>query len=319
MTATKVKRNSGQGPAKTQLEKARTLSQAVPYMRAYAGKTFVVKYGGHVMGDIELAKNFAQDIVLLKQVGVNPIVVHGGGPQIGAMLEKLKIKSSFIDGLRVTDTATVEVVEMVLSGNINKQVVGLINEAGGTAIGLSGKDGNLIRAKKLKRSKRDPDSNIEKIVDLGFVGEPSFINAKVLEELTSSNFIPVIAPLGSGPKGETFNINADTAAGAIAAAVGASRLLMLTDVKGVLDKTGVLIPEMSSTQGRTNIRNGTIKGGMIPKIETCLQAVTGGVEAAVILDGRVPHALILEIFTEHGVGTLIRKKSNRYRKRKAKT
>jgi len=318
MTVSKVKNNREQGPGKTQLEKARTLSQALPYMRAYAGKTFVVKYGGHVMGDVELSKNFAQDIVLLKQVGINPIVVHGGGPQIGAMLERLKIKSSFIDGLRVTDAATVEVVEMVLSGNINKRVVGLINEAGGTAIGLSGKDGTLIQAKKIKRSKRDPDSNIEKVVDLGFVGEPSFINAKVLEELTSSNIIPVIAPLGIGRKGETFNINADTAAGAIAAAVDASRLLMLTDVKGVMDKKGVLIPEMSSAQGRANIRNGTIKGGMIPKTETCLHAVTGGVEAAVILDGRVPHALILEIFTEHGVGTLIRKSSKRYRKRKVK-
>jgi len=319
MTVSKLKKYNGQGPAKTQLEKARTLSQALPYMRAYAGKTFVVKYGGHAMGNVELAKDFAKDIVLLKQVGINPIVVHGGGPQIGAMLERLKIKSSFIDGLRVTDAATVEVVEMVLSGSINKQVVGLINEAGGTAIGLSGKDGNLLQAKKLKRNKRDPDSNIEKVVDLGFVGEPSVINAKVLEELTSSNVIPVIAPLGIGPKGETLNINADTAAGAIAAAVGASRLLMLTDVKGVLNKKGVLISEMSSAQGRANIRNGTITGGMIPKTETCLHAVTGGVEAGVILDGRVPHALILEIFTEHGIGTLIRKTSKRYRKRKVKT
>lgn len=315
MATSKAKKSGGQHAQDKRLEKARTLSEALPYMRAYAGKTFVVKYGGHAMGDPELAKLFARDIVLLKQVGINPIVVHGGGPQIGTMLERLKIKSSFIDGLRVTDAATVEVVEMVLAGSINKQVVGAINEAGGTAIGLSGKDGNLIQARKLKRKKRDPDSNIEKVVDLGFVGDPVAINSDVLEELASSDIIPVIAPLGTGPKGITYNINADTAAGAIAAAVGASRLLMLTDVKGVLDKKGDLIAEMTATQGRTNIRNGTIKGGMIPKTETCLNAVKGGVEAAVILDGRVPHALILEIFTEHGVGTLIRQAAKRRNKR----
>ena len=307
---------SGQGAQNQQLEKARTLSEALPYMRTYAGKTFVIKYGGHAMGDPELANLFARDIVLLKQVGINPIVVHGGGPQIGAMLERLKIKSSFVDGLRVTDSETVEVVEMVLAGSINIQVTSAINEAGGTAIGLSGKDGSLIQARKLKRKKRDPDSNIEKVLDLGFVGDPVSINANVLEELASSDIIPVIAPLGTGPKGETFNINADTAAGAIAAAVGASRLLMLTDVKGVLDKKGKLIPEMTAAQGRINIRNGTIKGGMIPKTETCIKSVRDGVEAAVILDGRVPHALILEIFTEHGAGTLIRKASQRSRKRR---
>ena len=289
------------------LAKAKTLSEALPYMRAYAGKTFVVKYGGHAMGDPELARLFARDIVLFKQVGINPIVVHGGGPQIGNMLERLRIKSSFIDGLRVTDAATVEVVEMVLSGSINKQVVAAINEAGGTAIGLSGKDGRLIEARKLKRRQRDPDSNIEKVVDLGFVGDPSKINAKVLDELTRSNIIPVIAPLGIGPRGETFNINADTAAGAVAAAVNAERLLMLTDVAGVLDKKGALIAEMTAPQVGARIRDKTISGGMIPKVETCLNAVKDGVEAAVILDGRVPHALILEIFTEHGVGTLIRR------------
>jgi len=314
MAISKAKKSSGQHAQDKRLEKARTLSEALPYMRAYTGKTFVVKYGGHAMGDPELAKLFARDIVLLKQVGINPIVVHGGGPQIGSMLERLKIKSSFIDGLRVTDSATVEVVEMVLAGSINKQVVGAINEAGGTAIGLSGKDGNLIQARKLKWKKRDPDSNIEKVIDLGFVGDPVAINSGVLEELASSDIIPVIAPLGNGPKGITYNINADTAAGAIAAAVGASRLLMLTDVKGVLDKKGDLIAEMTAMQGRTNIRNGTIKGGMIPKTETCLDAVKGGVEAAVILDGRVPHALILEIFTEHGVGTLIRQAAKRRKK-----
>ena len=307
MNLTKSKKKVALGPLHNQLEKAETLSEALPYMRAYSGKTFVVKYGGHAMGDPELSVKFARDIVLLKQVGINPIVVHGGGPQIGAMLKKLKIKSSFVDGLRVTDAAAVEVVEMVLSGSINKQVVRLVNQAGGTAIGLSGKDGSLIKAKKLQRRKRDPDSNIEKVLDLGFVGEPSIINAKVLEELASSDIIPVIAPLGIGSKGETLNINADTAAGAIAAAVGASRLLMLTDVKGVINKRGVLIQEMSAKEVQLNIRNGTITGGMIPKTETCLSAVKKGVDAAVILDGRVPHALILEIFTAHGVGTLIRK------------
>ena len=316
MTEARSSKISGLDAQNQQLEKARTLSEALPFMRAYAGKTFVIKYGGHAMGDPELAKLFARDIVLLKQVGINPIVVHGGGPQIGAMLERLKIKSSFVDGLRVTDSATVEVVEIVLSGSINIQVTGAINEAGGTAIGLSGKDGSLIQARKLKRKKRDPDSNIEKVLDLGFVGEPVSINAKVLEDLASSDIIPVIAPLGTGPKGETFNINADTAAGAIAAAVGASRLLMLTDVKGVLNKKGKLISEMTAAQGQANIRNGTIKGGMIPKTETCIKSVSDGVEAAVILDGRVPHALILEIFTEHGAGTLIRKAPKRYKKRR---
>jgi acetylglutamate kinase len=289
------------------LEKARTLSEALPFMRAHAGRTFVVKFGGHAMGDPELAALFARDIVLLKQVGINPIVVHGGGPQIGNMLERLRIKSSFIEGLRVTDAETVEVVEMVLSGSINKQIVTAINEAGGTAVGLSGKDGNLIQARKLRRTRRDPDSNIEKVLDLGFVGEPSKINATVIHELGKANVIPVIAPLGIGPKGMTYNINADTAAGAVAAALNAERLLMLTDVAGVLDKQGQLIPEMTATKVRTAIRNGTISGGMIPKVETCLDAVNGGVEAAVILDGRVPHALILEVFTEHGVGTLIRR------------
>ena len=289
------------------LAKARTLSEALPYMRAYAGKTFVIKYGGHAMGDPELARLFARDIVLFKQVGINPIVVHGGGPQIGDMLKRLKIKSEFVDGLRVTDAATVEIVEMVLAGSINKQVVAAINEAGGNAIGLCGKDGNLIEARKLTRRTRDPESNIEKVVDLGFVGDPVRVNAELLNELSRGPVIPVIAPLGIGPKGTTLNINADTAAGAIAAAADAERLLMLTDVAGVLDKKGTLIAEMTGPQVRARIKDGTIHGGMIPKVETCLDAVRAGVEAAVILDGRVPHALILEIFTEHGVGTLIRR------------
>ncbi|MDA1323616.1 MAG: acetylglutamate kinase [Proteobacteria bacterium] len=297
------------------LEKARTLSEALPYMRTYAGKTFVIKFGGHAMGDPSLAELFARDIVLFKQVGINPIVVHGGGPQIGDMLERLKIKSSFIDGLRVTDKATVEIVEMVLAGSINKQIVAAISQAGGRAIGLSGKDSNLILAEKLQRKTRDPDSNIEKVVDLGFVGEPTKINAEVLADLARSNVIPVIAPLGVGPHGTTLNINADTAAGAIAAAVKAERLLMLTDVAGVLDKKGELIPQMTASQVQARKKDKTIHGGMIPKVETCLAAVRGGVEAAVILDGRVPHALLLEIFTKHGVGTLIRDNTGRKRQR----
>lgn len=289
------------------LEKATTLSEALPYMRAYSGKTFVIKYGGHAMGDEKLAALFARDIVLLKQVGIKPIIVHGGGPQIGDMLKRLKIKSSFIDGLRVTDRETVEIVEMVLAGSINKQIVSAINDAGGTAIGLSGKDGRLIEARKLTRKKKDPESNIEKVVDLGFVGEPRNINAAVLNDLTASDIIPVIAPLGVGPRSTTYNINADTAAGAVAAAMKAERLLMLTDVAGVLDKKGVLIDEMTEAQVRARKKDGTIQGGMIPKVETCLDAVKNGVEASVILDGRVPHAVILEIFTEHGAGTLIRR------------
>ena len=296
------------------LEKARTLSEALPYMRTYAGKTFVIKFGGHAMGDASLAELFARDIVLFKQVGINPIVVHGGGPQIGDMLERLRIKSSFIDGLRITDKATVEIVEMVLAGSINKQIVAAISQAGGRAIGLSGKDSNLIQAKKLRRKIRDPESNIERVVDLGFVGEPTKINADVLAELARSDVIPVIAPLGVGPRGTTFNINADTAAGAVGAAVKAERLLMLTDVAGVLDKKGDLIPEMTASQVRARKKDKTIHGGMIPKVETCLDAVKGGVEAAVILDGRVPHALLLEIFTEHGVGTLIRDTARRKRR-----
>ena len=289
------------------LAKAKTLSEALPFMRRHSGSTFVVKYGGHAMGEEELAREFARDVVLLRQVGINPIVVHGGGPQIGEMLKRLKIKSSFVDGLRVTDQATVEIVEMVLSGSINKQIVTAINSAGGSAIGLSGKDGSLIEAKKLTRTKRDPGSNIESILDLGFVGEPTRVNPHVLESFRNSDIIPVIAPIGLGADGTTYNINADTVAGAVAAAVKARRLLMLTDVKGVLDRDRRLIPEMTATEVRARIADGTISGGMIPKVETCLDAVEAGVEGAVILDGRVPHALLLEVFTEHGVGTMIRR------------
>ncbi len=287
------------------LAKAETLAEALPFMRLYAGSNFVIKYGGHAMGDTRVGQQFAADVVLLKQVGVNPIVVHGGGPQIGEMLERLKITSSFIDGLRVTDAATVEVVEMVLSGSINKQIVSAIGDAGGMAIGLSGKDGKLIVARKLRRTTRDPDSNIEKILDLGFVGEPHQINAEILESFEDSDVIPVIAPIGIGKNGETYNINADTAAGAIAAAVGATRLFLLTDVVGVLDKNKQLISQITASRARQLIADGTISGGMIPKVETCLDAVEKGVEAAVILDGRVPHALLLEIFTTGGAGTMI--------------
>ncbi len=288
------------------LRTAQTITEALPYMRRYAGQTFVIKYGGHAMGDAELAVVFARDIVLMKQIGIHPVVVHGGGPQIARMLERLAVQSKFVDGLRVTDAETVEVVEMVLSGTINKKIVSAINAAGGTAIGLSGKDGNLIRAAKLRRTHRDENSNIEKILDLGFVGEPRQIDPQILESLEQSGMIPVIAPIGVGPKGETYNINADTVAGAVAAAIGAARLLMLTDVPGVLDKEGELIAEMNLDRVRELMAEGTISGGMIPKLETCVGAVQKGVEAAVVLDGRIPHVLLLEIFTEHGVGTLIR-------------
>lgn len=288
------------------LAKATTLSEALPYMRRYAGKTVVVKYGGHAMGDERVAEQFARDIVLLRQVGINPVVVHGGGPQIGAMLGRLKIKSEFIDGLRVTDRETVEVVEMVLSGAINKQLAAMVNAAGGVAIGLSGKDGGLIRAEKLTRTRRDPDSNIERVLDLGFVGQPRHIDVSIIRALEKSGIIPIIAPIGLGPNGETFNINADTVAGAVASALKAARLLLLTDVAGVKGKDGALMHELTDADVRRLIGDGTITGGMIPKVETCLEAVEGGAEAAVILDGRVSHSVLLEIFTQHGVGTLIR-------------
>ncbi len=288
------------------LSKAGILTEALPFMRRYSGKTVVIKYGGHAMGDDALALEFAADMVLLQQVGMNPIVVHGGGPQIGKMLERLAITSNFVDGLRVTDQATVEIVEMVLSGAINKGIVAAINQAGGRALGLSGKDGGLIRATKLRRTKVDPDSNIEKVLDLGFVGEPTDVDGSLLTSLVSQVLIPVVAPIGLGPAGETFNINADTAAGSVAAAVDASRFLLLTDVEGVLDKDGRLIPELTVNQARDLIADGTISGGMIPKIETCIAAVEGGAEGAVIIDGRVRHGVLLELFTSHGMGTWIR-------------
>jgi len=290
-------------PAADPVVKAAILAEALPYMRRYAGRTLVLKYGGHAMGDAEVGDSFARDVVLLKQVGINPIVVHGGGPQIGQMLRRLGIESRFVDGLRVTDRETMEVVEMILAGMINKQLVSAINAEGGCAIGLSGKDGGLIEARKLVRTR--VEAGVTSEVDLGFVGEPQRISAAVLDTLKQSDFIPVIAPIGVGSKGETYNINADTVAGAVAAAVKATRLLLLTDIAGVLDADKRLITELTAATARRLIGEGVINGGMIPKVETCLEAVEGGVEAAVIVDGRVPHAILLELFTE-GAGTLIR-------------
>ena len=293
------------GPDREQLARAATLSEALPYMRRFAGETFVVKFGGNAMVEPRLARLFARDIVLLKQVGINPVVVHGGGPQIGAMLARLDIETGFEQGLRITDRATVEIVEMVLAGAINKQIAGAICDAGGMAIGLSGKDGGLIRARKLTRRARDPGSNIERILDLGFVGEPAAIDTRVLDALAGSDIVPVIAPVAAGEDGETYNINADTAAGAIAAALAASKLLMLTDVPGVLDASGALIDRLDPEAARALIAGGAVRGGMAPKLETCAAAAAGPVQAAHILDGRVPHAMLLEIFTAHGVGTMV--------------
>jgi acetylglutamate kinase len=288
------------------LAKAETLAEALPYLQRYAGRTFVVKYGGHAMGDPELARDFAEDVVLLKAVGINPVVVHGGGPQIGNMLKKLGVESRFVDGLRVTDKATAEVAEMVLSGSINKQIVGWIAGAGGKAIGISGKDGGLVMAQKVARSTRDPDSQIEQVVDLGFVGEPEHVDISVIETICAAGMIPVIAPIAPGADGETYNINADTMAGAIAAALGAARLFLLTDVAGVLGKDGALLTDLTPSAIAGLQKDGTISGGMIPKLETCVHAVEAGCEAAVVLDGRVPHAMLIEIFTSQGAGTLIR-------------
>ncbi len=287
------------------LRTAKTVSEALPYIRRFAGETFVVKYGGHAMGDDRAAQLFARDIVLLKHIGIHPIVVHGGGPQIGRMLERLKIQSEFVDGLRVTDAPTVEIVEMVLSGTINKQITSWINDAGGKAIGLSGKDGHMIEARKLRRTKKDPDSNIEKVLDLGFVGEPTVVHPEILNQLTATGFIPVIAPIGVGENGETYNINADTAAGAVAGAMRASKLLVLTDVPGILTKEKELISHVTVSEARALIEDGTITGGMIPKVETCMYALERDTTAAHILDGRIPHVLLIETFTEHGAGTMM--------------
>ncbi|MEF2072180.1 acetylglutamate kinase [Consotaella aegiceratis] len=284
---------------------ARLLAQALPFMQAYENKTVVVKYGGHAMGNPALGQAFARDIALLKQSGVNPIVVHGGGPQIGAMLTSLGIESRFEGGLRVTDKRTVEVVEMVLAGSINKEIVALINAEGEWAIGLCGKDGNMVFAEKAKKTIVDPDSNIERVLDLGFVGEPVEVDRTLLDLLARSEMIPVIAPVAPGRDGHTYNINADTFAGAIAGALAAARLLFLTDVPGVLDKSGQLIKELSVSEAKNLIRDGTISGGMIPKVETCIEAIERGVEGVVILNGKTQHAVLLELLTEHGAGTLI--------------
>jgi acetylglutamate kinase len=284
---------------------ARILIEALPHMQRYDEEIVVVKYGGHAMGQEQTARDFANDIVLLEQTAINPVVVHGGGPQIAAMLKKLGIKSEFVDGLRVTDQSTVEIVEMVLAGSINKQIVGYINAAGGKAIGLCGKDGNMVTARKVTRTVVDPDSNIEKIVDLGFVGEPEKVDLTVLNHVLGKEMIPVLAPVAAAAGGGTFNVNADTFAGAIAGALKAKRLLLLTDVPGVLDKDKNLIEELSVADARRLIADGTISGGMIPKVETCIYALDQGVEGVVIMDGKIPHAVLLELLTDHGVGTLM--------------
>ena len=287
--------------------RAEVLVQALPHMQRYDEEVVVIKYGGHAMGDRAAAEDFAEDVVLLEQSGIKPIVVHGGGPQIGRMLSKLGIKSEFQAGLRVTDEPTVEVVEMVLAGSINKQIVGWIGAEGGKAVGLCGKDGNMVVARKVSRTVVDPESNREQEVDLGFVGEPESVNRSVLDAVLKAELIPVLAPVAAGRNGETYNVNADTFAGSIAGAMRAKRLLLLTDVPGVLNKDKQLIPELTLDDCRRLIADGTITDGMIPKIETCMYAIEQGVEAVVILDGKVPHAVLLELFTDHGAGTLIRR------------
>src|SRR4029077_4052717 len=277
----------------------------LPHMQQYDDETIVIKYGGHAMGAEDVAKAFARDIVLLEQTAINPVVVHGGGPQIATMLQRLGIQSEFAAGLRITDAATIEIVEMVLAGSIKKQLVGYNNEAGGKAVGLCGKDGNMVLARKATRTMVDPGSHIEKVVDLGFVGEPDKVDTMVLNQILGRELIPVLAPLATSKDGTTYNVNADTFAGAIAGALKAKRLLLLTDVPGVLDKSKTLIKELSADDARALIADGTISGGMIPKVETCIYALEAGVEAVVILDGQVPHAVLLELLTDHGAGTLL--------------
>jgi acetylglutamate kinase len=291
----------------TPFQQAQILAEALPYMQRYDEEIVVVKYGGHAMGEEHLARDFARDIVLLEQTAINPVVVHGGGPQIEAMLKQVGVQSHYSAGLRVTDEKTLEIVEMVLAGSINKQMVGYINAAGGKAIGLCGKDGNMVQARKLTRTVVDPDSHIEKVVDLGFVGEPEKVDTTVLDQVLGRNLIPVLAPVAAAANGGTFNVNADTFAGAIAGALKAKRLLLLTDVAGVFDKSKKHIKELSIEDARRLIADGTISGGMIPKVETCINALEQGVEAVVILDGKVPHAVLLELFTELGAGTLFRR------------
>jgi acetylglutamate kinase len=289
------------------LDQARILIEALPHMQQYDEEIVVVKYGGHAMGDEATAQSFARDIVLLEQTAINPVVVHGGGPQIGQMLNRLGIKSEFADGLRITDKATIEIVEMVLAGSINKQIVGYINAAGGRAVGLCGKDGNMVQARKLTRTMVDPGSNIEKVIDLGFVGEPEKVDTTVLTQILGRELIPVLAPVATSASGETYNVNADTFAGAIAGALKAKRLLLLTDVPGVLDKSKQLIKELSMDDARRLIADGTITGGMIPKVETCMYALEAGVEGVVIVDGKQEHAVLIELLTDAGAGTLMQR------------
>ena len=286
-------------------DQARILVEALPHMQRYDEEIVVVKYGGHAMGDEDTARSFARDIVLMEQTAINPVVVHGGGPQIGQMLNRLGIKSEFAAGLRITDKETIEIVEMVLAGSINKQIVGFINAAGGKAVGLTGKDGNMVLARKVTRSIVDPNSNIEKVVDLGFVGEPEKVDTTVLTQILGRELIPVLAPVATSADGSTYNVNADTFAGAIAGALKAKRLLLLTDVPGVLDKSKELIKELSVDDAHRLIADGTISGGMIPKVETCMYALEAGVEGVVILDGKVEHAVLIELLTDAGAGTLM--------------
>ncbi len=304
MTQDNIENNPGKG-----LAEAEILAQALPYMQRYAGRTVVIKYGGNAMGDDALGKAFCRDVALLKQAGVHPVVVHGGGPQIGDMLKRLNIESEFKDGLRVTDKQTVEVVEMVLAGSINKQIVASINAEGARAIGLCGKDGGMVLVEKARRTKLDPNSNIERIIDLGFVGEPKEVDATVLDLVIDAGLIPVVAPVCFGKDGKTYNVNADTFAGALAQALDAKRLLFLTDVEGVLDADMKLIKELTVSEARKLIDGGIINGGMIPKVETCIEALgdeENGVEGVVIVNGKKPHAVLLELFTEHGAGTLLK-------------
>ena len=298
--------NKDKGAVKDWLNNADILTGALPYMQKYNGSIIVIKYGGNAMADSDLVESFCNDIVFLKQSGLKPVIVHGGGPQIGSMLERLGIKPKFESGMRITDEDTLEVVEMVLAGRINKNIASKINSSGGKAVGISGKDGSMIVAEKLTKQNGSNESNIEKIIDLGYVGFPKKINNTIIETLIKDDFIPIIAPLGIGVDGKTYNINADTAAGAIASSLKSKRLLILTDVEGVIDSNNNLLEEVNGKKIDEMIESGEVSGGMIPKLNTCLDSVNNGVDAAVIVDGRVKHAVLLELFTDHGAGTLVR-------------
>ena len=298
--------NKDKGAVKDWLNNADILTGALPYMQKYNGSIIVIKYGGNAMADSDLVESFCNDIVFLKQSGLKPVIVHGGGPQIGSMLERLGIKTKFESGMRITDEDTLEVVEMVLAGRINKNIASKINSSGGKAVGISGKDGSMIVAEKLTKQNGSNESNIEKIIDLGYVGFPKKINNTIIDTLIKDDFIPIIAPLGIGVDGKTYNINADTAAGAIASSLKSKRLLILTDVEGVIDSNNNLLEEVNGKKIDEMIESGEVSGGMIPKLNTCLDSVNNGVDAAVIVDGRVKHAVLLELFTDHGAGTLVR-------------